>query len=282
MKKIVGIVFLFLITFSLSYAEDQEVMARVGQKVILKKDFEIILNQNQGPGNNKQFKIHLLNNLAKSMALAELARKKGLDQRPELKRQIELATNEVLAARLVEEEVTSKIIITEEQTKNYYKNNLGQYKIPEQVKVRHILVRLNPPVSDEDKNKARNKIEMIMEKIRSGEDFSKLASEFSDDPLSKMMGGDMGLIQKGKMVKPFDEAAFSLKPGEISPIVETTFGFHIIKVEEKKAEEIRPYESVKDKIRETLYNKLKIEKTGEFITKVMKELDVKINTKLLE
>ena len=108
-------------------------------------------------------------------------------------------------------------------------------KKPEQVKASHILVKVDAGADEAKKAEARKKIQEIQQKVKAGGDFEALATENSDCP-SKAKGGDLGFFERGQMVKPFEEAAFALKPGEVSGIVETQFGYHIIKVQEKKDE----------------------------------------------
>jgi peptidyl-prolyl cis-trans isomerase SurA len=106
-------------------------------------------------------------------------------------------------------------------------------RIP-QIRASHILVNFNGPEGKPDTAYARAKIDTVMQKIKNGEDFSKLAEQYSDDTGSKKKGGDLGFFSRRMMVKPFDEAAFNLKPGELSDVVESNFGFHIIKLTEQK------------------------------------------------
>ena len=106
-------------------------------------------------------------------------------------------------------------------------------RIP-QIRASHILVNFNNPQGKVDTAYALAKIDTVMQKLKAGEDFAKLAEEYSDDTGSKKKGGDLGFFSRRMMVKPFDEAAFNLKPGEISDIVKTNFGYHIIKLTEQK------------------------------------------------
>ena len=120
------------------------------------------------------------------------------------------------------------------------------------VKARHILIRVAPESSQEDKKKAWRKQKDILKRIQGGEEFEKLANEFSDDQGTKSKGGDLGFFPRGRMVKTFEDAVFALKPGEVSNVVETQFGYHIIKVDDHKEPSIEPFESVKEKINEKL------------------------------
>ncbi|HSD64976.1 MAG TPA: peptidylprolyl isomerase [Ignavibacteriaceae bacterium] len=106
-------------------------------------------------------------------------------------------------------------------------------RIP-QIKASHILVNFNGPDGKPDTAYARAKIDTVMQKLKNGEDFAKLAEQYSDDTGSKKKGGDLGFFSRRMMVKPFDEAAFNLKPGELSDIIESNFGFHIIKLTDQK------------------------------------------------
>lgn len=137
--------------------------------------------------------------------------------------------------------------LAEEKLKKFYDENKDKYKI-ETVRARHILIK------EEDKAKE------VLDRIKKGEDFAKLAGEYSIDPGSAKKGGDLGFFQRGVMVPEFEKAAFSLEKGKVSDLVKTQFGYHIIKVEEKKVQEIsfeQAKEGIKNKLLdETLVNKL--------------------------
>jgi peptidyl-prolyl cis-trans isomerase C len=282
-QKVIISVGLVLFGLTALQAEEKDIVAKVGQKVITKAEFEQLLQKKGGERpKDKQAEIALLNNLAQTIALGEAARKKGLDKRKDIQAVLELTVDSVLANELIREEVISKINVTDSQAREYYEKNLAQFKTPEEVRARHILIKVDPSASVEDKKKAKERADGLLRKIRTGEDFSRLATEFSDDPGSKARGGDLGFFGKGKMVKPFDEAAFKLKPGEVSEVVETPFGYHLIKVEEKKEEKVPPFESIRDKVKEKATEELKGEKIKEFLKQVMKEADIKIFAEVLE
>ncbi|MDL1962935.1 MAG: peptidylprolyl isomerase [Deltaproteobacteria bacterium] len=157
---------------------------------------------------------------------------------------------------LVETRISQKIKISDKETKVFYDTNPDFFKQPEQVKASHILIKVAPDADELTKSEAKQKLRQIQQKLNKGEEFATLAKEFSEGP-SKTNGGDLGYFQRGQMVKPFEDAAFALKPEKVSNIVETQFGYHLIKVVDKKPEKTIPYEDVKD----NLVQHLKQEKT---------------------
>lgn len=152
---------------------------------------------------------------------------------------------------LIKAQITKNIVVTEEENKSFYETNPQYFKQPEQVKASHILIKVDSKADDAQKAQAREKIQKIQQKLKNNEDFAALAKEYSEGP-SKSKGGDLGFFGRGQMVKPFENAAFIMKPGEISDIVETQFGYHLIQVTEKKAEQTILYEEVKEKISQYL------------------------------
>jgi peptidyl-prolyl cis-trans isomerase C len=153
--------------------------------------------------------------------------------------------------RLIKKAVGDKITTTESEAKTVYDDSPEDFKQKAQVHARHILVKVAPDADEAAKGEARKKIEAIQEEAKGGADFAELATKHSEGP-SKANGGDLGFFGTGQMVKPFEEAAFALEPGKISDIVETRFGYHLIKVEEKKEERSLSFDEVKDDLMEKL------------------------------
>ena len=169
--------------------------------------------------------------------------------------------------KLIETQITQKLKISDEESKVFYDTNPGLFKQSEKVKASHILIKVEPGADEITKSEAKEKIKKIQQKLNKGEDFAALAKEFSECP-SKNNGGDLGYFQRGQMVKPFEAVAFALKTEEVSDIVETQFGYHIIKVVDKKPEKTIPHENVKD----DLAQHLKQEKTKEEVDKYIQKL----------
>jgi peptidyl-prolyl cis-trans isomerase C len=128
------------------------------------------------------------------------------------------------------------------------------FKRPEEIRASHILIKVDPKSDESQKADSYKKISEIQVKVQQGGDFAALAKEFSQGP-SNVKGGDLGFFKRGQMAKPFEEAAFALAPGEVSGIVETRFGYHLIKVFEKNPETISEYGAVKDRLKQSLEQK---------------------------
>ena len=173
-----------------------------------------------------------------------------------------LAIDELLKTKVVKD-----VQVTEEEAKKYYDEHTDQFKQAEQVKASHILIQVAPDASDEKKAEAKKKIEEVQGKLKKGEDFATVAKESSEGP-SKSRGGDLGFFQRGQMDKAFEEVAFALEPGTVSDVVETRFGYHIIKVDEKKPETTLSFSEEKDKIEQFL----KQQKTREKIEAYLEDL----------
>lgn len=148
------------------------------------------------------------------------------------------------------------ISVPEEEIKFFYDNNPNQFITPEQVRASHILIKIDPADGEAGKAAALKKIQAAQQRLRGGADFAELAREVSEDP-SAPRGGDLDYFGRGQMVKAFEAAAFALRGKGMSGIVETQFGYHIIKATDRRLREIRLYTEVKDNIRQFLsQNKL--------------------------
>ena len=175
--------------------------------------------------------------------LAAEALRAGLDKNPAVSAALALARDRVLSdARLAQ--IDQANLPSEQSLLAYaqsvYKANTQRFEAPEQVRIRHILILVSEPG-------ARATAEQLLKDLKTGADFEKMAKARSQDPGSAASGGDLGLVSRGRMVKPFEDAAFKLtQPGTLSDVVETNFGFHIIKLDEKRLAGLRSFEEVKD------------------------------------
>ncbi|HEX9639499.1 MAG TPA: peptidylprolyl isomerase [Acidobacteriota bacterium] len=138
--------------------------------------------------------------------------------------------------------------VSREAEQAFYDSNPQLFAAPESVRARHILIRVAGDASAEQKDAARKKADELLAQLRSGVDFATLAGANSEDPGSAQKGGDLGFFPRGAMTPPFESAAFALQPGELSDLVETEFGFHILKVEERRPAGQRSFEEVEPSI----------------------------------
>lgn len=178
--------------------------------------------------------------------------KKALEENKLTESQIKVDIKRDMAIeQLIDQEVDQKVKVTDEETKTFYDTNPQLFQQPERVKASHILIKVDEGASAEKKAEALKKIKEIQKKVQQGEDFAELAKTYSEGP-SAPRGGDLNFFGRGQMVKPFEDAAFSLEPNETSDIVETRFGYHLIKVVDKQPAKMLAYADVKDRLNKHL------------------------------
>jgi peptidyl-prolyl cis-trans isomerase C len=174
---------------------------------------------------------------------------------------------------LLDQEIISKIKVKEDEAKAYFDANPKQFESKEQVRARHILIKVEKNADEKTKEQARKKLADIQKKIVSGEDFAEMAKQHSQGP-SNVKGGDLGYFSKGQMVKPFEAVAFKLAKDEVSDIVETRFGYHLIKVLDHKAPQKAVYADNKQKIMGQLKNERIQKEVNAYIKKLREEAKV--------
>ena len=187
-------------------------------------------------------------------ALAFQAQRDGVAQNPAVQREIAVMQERILAEAQLEHVENASLPSAElidKQIRTIYKAEPERFTTPAETHARHILI------AGQD-DAARAKAEKLLAELRAGADFATLAREHSADPGSAAKGGDLGFFPKGKMVPAFEQAAFALKkPGDLSPVVPTQFGFHIIRLEGRKPATVKPFDEVKDQLRAETIAKLK-------------------------
>lgn len=162
------------------------------------------------------------------------------------------------------EAVASQVNVSDADIKAYYEQNVQRYRDEEQRRASHILIKVDKGASEQDKAAARAKAEKLLAQARQNPgDFAKLAKEYSQDPGSAELGGDLDFFGKGMMVKSFEDAAFKLKEGEVSDVVESDFGYHIIKLTGIKPASAKSLEEVKDQIAADIKKQLAAKKFSE-------------------
>lgn len=263
-------------------ADSAQVVAKVNDEEILQSDIDDVMVifvmpqfQAQNPGQEltaeqkTQIETNIVNQLVTEKLLLQAAAKVNITpdgtliaqrleqvktQRPDLAEdQLKaLLEKDFIIQQLIQQEVMARIEVSDEEMRKYYDEQKDQFKEPEQVQASHILLQVAQDATQEEKDAARKKIEEILVLAQEGKDFAELAKEYSEGP-SKTNGGDLGFFPRGAMVKPFEEAVFAIdKEGDMSGIVETQFGYHIIKLTGKKTAREISFEDVKAELEQGL------------------------------
>ncbi|MGH9322283.1 MAG: peptidylprolyl isomerase [Vicinamibacteria bacterium] len=168
--------------------------------------------------------------------------------RTELKKEIGIQ-------KLIERDFVPAVTVSDEEKRKFYDENAKQMERPEQFRVAHILIGVDEKAVPEVKAEAKQKATSIRGMIDAGQDFADLARRNSDDPGSKENGGDLPWMSRGQTVPPFEAASLALTPGQTSDVVETPFGYHIIRLHEVRAAGLMPYEEVEERIGDFLKRK---------------------------
>lgn len=184
-----------------------------------------------------------------------------------------LIRKDTVISHFVEKTIVSTVAVTDAEVKTYYDANPAQFKKEAQIKASHILIGVDAGASDADKKTAKGKAEALLKELKAGKDFAAVAKSDSTCP-SKEQGGDLGFFGRGQMVKAFEDAAFALKKDEMSDVVETQFGYHIIKLTERKEAETVPLDEVKEKLAEFLKNQKIQQKVAAFVNEQRTKLKV--------
>ncbi len=278
-------IFLFcslVLSASVSAKDKEVILAEVGPYKLTKTAFEAKLET--APPQIKMILAHqpelkkaLIDRWVQIALLSLAAKDAGLDKDPQVKAQLEEATRQILAQAYLQKKILSQVKpIQEKDIEKYYQEHKERYREPEAVKARHILIEVPQGASKEQEAKARQKAEEIRKRALQGEDFAKLAQKYSADPGSRNKGGDLGFFTHGQMVKEFEQAAFALKPGQISAPVRTAFGYHIIKVEAHRPAKQKSLAEVKDQIKEEMLQ----EQQEALLNQALQELKKKYTTKV--
>jgi len=224
----------------LSYLIDREIMFQEGKKLGL--DVQVAEVDAELDGIKGKFPSQ--DAFEQALSQEELTEKRFHD----------LIERELMVRKVhtVKIEPTSKPVTDADVTK-FYEANKEKLVEPEKVSASHILIKVDADASDQERVSAKSEIQAILKEARSGSDFAELAKKHSQCP-SASQGGELGYFERGKMVEPFGKTAFGLQPGEISDIVETQFGYHIILLKDKEPRKQLELEDVSDRIRQFLYD----------------------------
>jgi peptidyl-prolyl cis-trans isomerase C len=220
--------------------KDGKVLAEVNGKVITADDFNaevenlppVVRQMAQSPEGKKE----LIDGMIFRELVLEQAKKDGIDKSKDVVARLESVKKMVIVEAFVRKKLEQDVKISDDEMKKFYEMNKEKFKTGEQLRTSHILVKSEQTAQD------------ILAQLKKGANFEDLARKYSVDG-SAAKGGDLGWFSKGTMVPEFEQAAWSLKDGEISGVVKTQYGFHIIKVTGKRPAGIRSYDEVKDQIK---------------------------------
>jgi peptidyl-prolyl cis-trans isomerase C len=197
---------------------------------------------------------------------------KGVDM--SLKDMQDFTRKDIIINKLIDKRFAAPATVTEAESRKFYDDNLEKYfKKPETVRASHILIGVDEKATPEERKKAKEKAEAILQRVKKGEDFAAIAKAESTCP-SSAQGGDLGSFGRGQMVPPFEKAVFSMKPGEISDVVETKFGYHVIKLTERHEASAEKYDEVKGKIQDHLKREKVQKGVADYIDQLKKEAKI--------
>jgi len=212
------------------------------------------------------------NNIPSQEALVAALAGQGLsfDQyRSQLKEQIE-------KLKLVSMEVRAKIQVGDTEMRDYYNTNLAKYREEESYHARHIFFKIGEKAPADEIKRTMATALMVLAEAKAGKDFTELAGTYSEDPSARKDGGDLGIFKKGDMQQELETAILTMKPGEVSELVYTKVGFHIIKLEERISGKLKPFENVRSDIEEILYRKKSEERFSQWARELRGRASVEI------
>ena len=180
------------------------------------------------------------------------------------------------ADKLVESEIAGKVAVKPEAVADFYQKNQDKFQQGPRVRASHILIGIPQNADAATKQQAKAKADALLKDLKSGKDFAATAKANSQDPGSAPNGGDLGYFEQGQMVPPFEQAAFALKPGEMSEVVESQFGYHIIKVADRQDSRVVPLDEAKGQIEEFLSQQNRHAQTELFVNALRAKAKIEI------
>lgn len=283
---------LLLTPYSLSYAEQQKIVARVNGAPITEEELEGAIDTYIPPGafhgniggqKREEYIKPALEQLIEKELLFQEAKvrgmavndrdidkivkdaekrfedKKGFDRALKasgltLNEYREILKKDELIKKILKVEIEEKSRYSDKELEEYYNTNKSKFFRPEGFRIRHIFLKISPTALEKEKKEIKEKAKGLVKKAKAGEDFSGLAYKYSEEPY-RVKGGDLGWVHKGRLEPAIEEAALKLKIGEVSGLIETISGYHIVKLEDKRPAEQLNFSDVKDSLRKELESK---------------------------
>jgi peptidyl-prolyl cis-trans isomerase C len=291
MKK-TGIIAICLLSFimvvstvawDIGYAaekNDKDVLARIGKKVITRQDLDVRI-AGMPPEYQNRFKsdeqrLEFLKLFVEAQLMAMEAKAEKIDKDKAMSLRIEDMITSLLAQEYMKQKFATVNKVTDKELESYFNTHKSEFLNPASVKAQHILVKVDVKAKPEEIAAAQTRAASIRKELDGGADFAKLAEKYSDDPGSKTRGGDLGFFTKERMVPEFSKAAFSLKKEEISQPVKSSFGFHIIKVNDIREEKQMDLKESTPRIKSLLENQRRKEAMDKELERLKKKYKVTI------
>ena len=248
-------------TSSPSSQGSSKVLAIVNGVEIIQQHFDLLIEQYRPDQRASAManKGQVMRQLVLQEILAQEARRMKLHEDAGIQKQMQLRTNTVLARALIQKKLTEQSGITNDSIKQYYEANQARFKSDEQITASHILVKTETEALE------------VLGELKRGKTFAEVAKARSTGP-SGPQGGELGTFGRGRMVPAFEKAAFALKAGEISEPVKTRFGYHVIKVTDRKSPQTQPLEAVEAQIRRQL--------ESDYVQNLLEEMRQKANLEI--
>jgi peptidyl-prolyl cis-trans isomerase C len=214
-------------------------------------------------------KRNVLDQIISEKLLIQEAKNRGLEQDKDVLEQIKNTTEQILVQSLIEKEIIGKVKVDDQEALTYYEENKNNFITKEQVYLYNILVETEEVAQD------------ILEKLKAGGDFIEIAKEKSTGP-SAAQGGDLGYVSKGDLIPEIENVVFALEIGNISDIIKSEYGFHILKVTDKKPEVLKTFEEVKEEILPTLLSTKQKEAFNNLLEELKSQVTIEINEEALQ
>ncbi len=234
-----------LLMFGVTVAGDAPIVAEIGGTRMSMDDFRLILRamrDRQGIENSldtltKAGRSRILERLVDQRVYTAAARQQGIDQLPDVKVLVDQAVAEVLARAYVDAKM-KEVVTTDDTLRAFYTTHPDEFRTVARVKARHILLQ------------TKEQADEVLAALKRGEDFASLAAQKSLDPNTRNVGGELGWVPRGLMVKPFEDALFSLKAGQVGGPVQTGYGFHVIRVDEVDESRLPEFDNIREAVRQ--------------------------------
>jgi len=248
---------------------DETILASFGEQTITLGEFNQLWEQIPENYKSQLTKSNVLAQMISEKLLIQEAKNIGLEKDKDVLEQIKKMSEQILVQAFLQKEILDKVQVNNEEVEEYYKENQDKFTEKEQVHLFNILVE------------TEEKAQEILTELKTGKDFSEIAKENSIGP-SASQGGDLGYLSKGTIIPEIEEVVFALEVGELSQVVKTDFGFHILKITDKKPERVKTLEEVKEDIRQTLLSDKQKEAFDNLIEELKSKVEIQINEEALK